>query len=138
MAKFTPGPWKARKTEYFNVPDDRQQIVVGTEEFSICRMTASGGTDGNILAMPDAHLIAAAPDMYEALELILELRSKELDSHLLSLNAKYPTLKMYAEAALAKAKGESVMANKNRDTAKIDEQAERLRKIRLNMEYGDE
>lgn len=30
------------------------------------------------------------------------------------------------------------MANENRDTSKIDEQAERLRKKRLNMEYGDE
>lgn len=52
-----------------------------------------------------AYLFKAAPDMLEALELILDLREKELGSWLLTPNAKYPTLKMYAEAAIAKAKG---------------------------------
>lgn len=54
----------------------------------------------------DQHLIEAAPELFEALELILDLRGKELGEWLLTPNAKYPTLKDYAEAALKKARGE--------------------------------
>ena len=56
--------------------------------------------------IPIAHMISAVPELIEALELILELRSKELGEWLLTPNAKHLTLKEYAQAALAKARGE--------------------------------
>lgn len=60
-AGHTAGPWKPRKTKFFNVPDDLQYLVVATDKETICRMTASNGPDGRDLAMPDAALIADAP-----------------------------------------------------------------------------
>lgn len=68
MGDHTPGPWEARASRFFNVPDSQQYLIVATEKETICRMTASNGPDGRELAMPDARLIAAAPDLLEALE----------------------------------------------------------------------
>lgn len=48
---------------------------------------------------PDAHLIAAAPDLLEALEKILEY-TDEMDGH-----EDWPPLRKAAEAAIAKARG---------------------------------
>ncbi len=73
MSKHTPGPWKVRVTRFFNVPDSGQYLVVGTDAESICRMTASEGPEMQEQAMPDARLIAAAPEMLEALEAAFQL-----------------------------------------------------------------
>lgn len=56
--------------------------------------------------IPIAHMISAVPELIEALELILDLRAKELGEWMLTPNAKHLTLKHYAETALAKARGE--------------------------------
>lgn len=61
--------------------------------------------------IPTAHMLSAVPELIEALELILELRGKELGEWLLTPNAKHLTLKEYAQAALAKAKGEENVTN---------------------------
>lgn len=55
--------------------------------------------------IPIAHMISAVPELIEALELILDLRAKELGEWMLTPNAKHLTLKQYAEAALSKARG---------------------------------
>ena len=70
-SKHTPGPWNVRETKFFNVPRELQCLVVGTDDISICRMTASEGVEGHRHAMPDARLIAAAPELLEAVERLL-------------------------------------------------------------------
>lgn len=98
--KFTPGPWSIEKP--FDEPGT--YITCANRRTSnplVCKLHPVN-IDAN------AHLIAAAPDLYEALELILELRGKELGEWLLTLNAKHLTLKEYAQAALAKARGEEI------------------------------
>ena len=50
-----------------------------------------------------ARLMFAAPDMLEALRLVRELHADCLNSRLLSVNAKYPTLLGYVDAAITKA-----------------------------------
>jgi hypothetical protein len=66
MDKHTPGPWFARLTKYYGKTDDQQDLTVGTDHESICILTASRGHTTE--AMPDARLIAAAPDLLEALQ----------------------------------------------------------------------
>jgi hypothetical protein len=57
----TPGPWRVEITE--------QAISVGTENVNICVMSCADGSLESEKA--DAHLIAAAPALVEALEELL-------------------------------------------------------------------
>ena len=85
-SKHTPGPWEVRVTRFFNVPDSGQYLVVGTDAESICRMTASEGPEMQEQAMPDARLIAAAPEMLEALKEVSEaFDDGEVDSHIIEI-----------------------------------------------------
>jgi hypothetical protein len=77
MSKHTPGPWRIGALE------SGQAAVDG----------ASGAEVTGWVSIPDAHLIAAAPDMLAALELLLPyLEDCRMDSE--------------ARAAIAKAKGQ--------------------------------
>ena len=96
-SKHTPGPWIAFSDEI----DDHTNIVSIADRTRLVLVLPR-----RLKSEPDVRLIAAAPDLLEALELILELRGKELGEWMLTPNAKYPTLKCYAEAALARARGE--------------------------------
>lgn len=110
-AKHTPGPW-----EYVPSNENHGPYVVGPfggdiadcytmsnlRDSAIC----NGGTSKPIpffheMADPNARLIAAAPDMYEALK---ECRDQLW--HLAKDKINNPWLKQ-ASAALAKARGES-------------------------------
>ena len=90
-AEFTPGPWKCIKDEMFDgriVPADAYGNSRG--DGPICQVfNAYGRKDNN------AHLIAAAPEMYEA------LRNIEND------DGRIPaSIWNMRNAALAKARGE--------------------------------
>lgn len=96
--KHTPGPWQV-----FNAPDGR--IFVETEtpqqqpHFStIAQVDPGYGRYGPPEA--NAHLIAAAPDLYEALGYLLAERCEDRLCGSLDCNR--------ARAALAKARGEQV------------------------------
>ncbi len=110
--KFTPGPWKA--TSFTLHTGEQVMRIVPTDAYGIINRGPGPICDvfSQKVGIPDescianSKLIAAAPDLYEALELILELRSKELGEWLLTPNAKHLTLKEYAQVALAKARGE--------------------------------
>lgn len=99
--QFTPGPWIA----FTDVVNNHTNLVSVNER---TRLVLS--LPGRDKSDPDVMLASAAPEMYEALELILELRGEELGSTMLTPNAKYMTLKQYAEAALSKARGEMSVA----------------------------
>jgi hypothetical protein len=105
MNKFTPGPWS---------PDDEIQqcptasalttrFFYGPNRLAIFRMGLGYESDETNEA--NAHLIAAAPDMYEALEDLLNEYS-DLMSDMYGNHDGSTTAYMKAEAALAKARGE--------------------------------
>lgn len=91
--KFTSGPWSMAGR--FN-PDSPSETVW------VWGPTPAGAQSGVVVAQgvrrADAHLIAAAPDMYAALECMMREAERDGD--------KYPALDV-ARAALAKARGES-------------------------------
>ena len=64
-AKFTPGPWVAK------FADDWKHWVVTANSMPL-HTPVVRLSDFDDSAGPDAHLIAAAPDLYTALERIVE------------------------------------------------------------------
>lgn len=93
--KFTPGPWTA---------DERGQVwrvelrIADTVPRGIAHVAPPSERVGN------RHLIAAAPDMYEALDRLLKLAEAKLDPDRKFL---FHGEMVQARVALAKARGES-------------------------------
>lgn len=85
--KFTPGPWMVHKR---NDEDNATLVVSDGENIADCNFFPRKNAHHN------AHLIAAAPDLYQALA--------EIDRWSRRQNIALPTSKVYA--ALAKARGE--------------------------------
>lgn len=89
MTKFTPGPWSLWRK------GDPSQVIAAGRVF--VAQTVGGNDQAN------AHLIAAAPDLYEALE--------SIQAEATRLRAKMPPSVfariVSARAALAKANGEA-------------------------------
>jgi len=104
MNKHTPGPWE--------VTDLRHSIVVRTEspnktKYGASRYAAIGGFDRSdpdqlSEALANARLIAAAPDLLEALELMLDRFRDTEGSH----GQWEEEATENARAAIAKARGE--------------------------------
>lgn len=66
--KSTPGPWKV-DTDFKLQEEDYHKISIGsTKEISGC------------ISMADARLIAASPDMIEALQLVLKTGNGPLET----------------------------------------------------------
>ena len=84
--KFTPGPWKAQLDEF-------GQMIVECPQNKLITLLLP---DDNENYVDDAHLIATAPELYNALELLLSAQGR----------IEEKAIKM-AQAALAKARGES-------------------------------
>ena len=94
--KFTPGPWRADKLESFGHPVwhiSQEDGAPYTPNYSDVCMTCPG--EKTAVQIANAHLIAAAPELYEALERC------RFDS----LNMTVEDLK-FIRAAMAKARGE--------------------------------
>ena len=85
--KWTKGPWK------FKPHGSRFRIIEAEQETSI----AIGQNQGDVESEANARLIASAPDLYEALESLLD-PSTDMLAHAGNVRK--------ARAALAKAKGE--------------------------------
>jgi hypothetical protein len=87
VAQFTEGPWRVQGGEVVSQHDP------------ICSMPVlyRASKEARAVLEADANLIAAAPELYEALELIVEQREAFFTEHAWKA----------AEAALAKARGES-------------------------------
>ena len=62
--KHTPGPWSTYVNTTTNVVV-RKMFADGLESSEICRVKSAN-------AIPDASLIAAAPDLFDALQLVVE------------------------------------------------------------------
>lgn len=96
MSKWTPGPWT------IDGPPDNQIVWSGPEE-RVCFLAHSNGHNEE-RDVATGHLIAAAPDLAEALEALMrqalqspDLRATEWGQEALEL----------ARAALRRAKGET-------------------------------
>lgn len=91
MSEWTPGPWEAVNERDVDTADGKCIAImgVGVDEFEA-----------------NAHLIAAAPDLYEALEKILRECGDEMSDGYLA-NFVHSDKASVARAALAKARGET-------------------------------
>ena len=86
-ATFTPGPWDADKWA------PGYTVSARDAHYSVCHLADCNNEEAN------AHLIAAAPDMFAALEILISLRDHPLSA------ATLETAYTNARAALAKARG---------------------------------
>ena len=94
MTKFTPGPWtvktgfvqSANNLLYWQIEKDHDCIVANQFYYA---------ADDEEASQANARLIAAAPDMYAALQLFI-----------IGANVSYITALEIARAAIAKADGE--------------------------------
>ena len=75
-AQFTPGPWVVKSTD----EDINTKTIIDSNEFWIAKVLNFNRVSDDIReSQANAHLIAAAPAMYEALQATLAyfLRSKQ-------------------------------------------------------------
>ena len=99
MSKHTPGPWEIEGTprqgwDIFSLGEERRYI------------TSEPMRERAISYEPDARLMAAAPELLEALEKIVELNAPGRRYKLHQLGMLVNTMLSIARAAVAKAKGE--------------------------------
>ena len=93
--KFTPGPWKAECIgKHWNNPDIENWIITYTDDGE--RIV------DHVYEAADAHLIAAAPDLLQALEAMLDAdRAYEYGGY---TESELAAIKQ-SRAAIAKARG---------------------------------
>lgn len=103
--KFTPRPWRvcngygrvwidAPDTKYSERDREYTRIILGADDYEDCKEVRSA----------DAHLIAAAPDLYEALDGLLADITEYQEINFLGGENNHWQVR--ARAALAKARGE--------------------------------
>ena len=106
MSEYTPGPWYAKLLEADGRVIERNGWEIRTPNWDVATWT---GRCGPIRKEADAHLIAAAPEMYEVLEFWLGAvqNSLALRLALTSLpEGAGPALIEMLQEAIEKAEGE--------------------------------
>lgn len=73
---YTKGEWEVGVSDIIGTGNDREHIVVGLKEnlHKIIAATGFAGADDESESIANANLISAAPDMYQALKEISDLR----------------------------------------------------------------
>lgn len=111
MSKHTPGPWSVPHSA-----DEESGCSCGyvfsesQRGFGAVATVPFGGEDENYpLAKANAKLIAAAPDLLEALQPFLDFADRELDLH---GDVIPESIIEAARAAIAKAKGEECLEDR--------------------------
>ena len=104
MSRFTPGPWRVSKSSMATVQRIDNPLIChgGSNIFSplIAEIYSDGG---RLPAKANARLIAAAPELYEALSMAIEaMRDHNIDE---SMAGEFEIL----TDALAKVEGKEVM-----------------------------
>lgn len=95
--KWTVGPWRISPFEVNNGAPNR--VVMGADGYGVAWLNGRSEAEHDA----DAHLIAAAPALYEALQLILPLAKGYASANRVGSNAEYIA---EAEQALSQAIGE--------------------------------
>jgi len=103
---FTPGPWT---TDYCDSVHQQYEIV-SPKGYTVATVlpTSEKGTlsDARDNDKADAHLIASAPDLYEALVEYVSAFGQALEAHNIPFGAAQRHSDRKARAALRKARGE--------------------------------
>ena len=97
MSRHTPGPWFV--AGYAGEHDEAGAHIKASDGTSVAHTAPEGG-GGWLSYVADARLIAAAPDLLEALAGIVEIGKRDMS------NPKYDGYFKSARAAIAKAGGE--------------------------------
>lgn len=93
MSKHTPAPWTVREVTGLSIPGQRAFAIDFNED--------QEQVVDWVYEEADAHLIASAPELLEALNLLLGKAYKQ------NFNDSYPDILEKCEAAISKAKGEA-------------------------------
>ena len=102
MSKHTPGPWEIKYH-----PDPCYRYISGPQHIALAQVVwCMEDEDRSPECEANAHLIAAAPELLEALEKIVELNGPGRIYKLNELGMLVSTMLSIARAAIAKAKGE--------------------------------
>ena len=98
-AQFTPGPWVVKSTD----EDINTKTIIDSNEFWIAKVLNFNRVSDDIReSQANAHLIAAAPAMYEALSQVQAFIKTLVEADVLA----YPTkLTGAVKVALAQAEG---------------------------------
>jgi hypothetical protein len=94
--KHTPGPWHVDEDDRPGMSWNRH-IYSSATDHAVCFMAHSGGVDAE-RDKATAHLIAAAPELLDALRAYVREHQNLLEGH-----STTPTLMADAEAAIQKA-----------------------------------
>lgn len=107
-AQFTPGPWEVGKNRFLQpVIRARNSYVVATAEVDFGGCERSSEKDDALRTREaNARLIAAAPELYEALEVIAGCGAVDVSNTAIVVGNKANVVLQQAWAALAKARGE--------------------------------
>ena len=104
MSGWTKGPW-VKKTQRVKNADEWQIVGDGWGVANVSPLLRAGGyTEGE----SNANLIAAAPDLYEALEGLLAVAPAKAPASglIIGIDKQHAAAITAARAALAKARGE--------------------------------
>lgn len=111
--KWTKGPWKREPDHPVTGYADIDDHIVGADGCTVADCYGPRELQPQRTNLPlaeqcrsNAHLIASAPELYEALDEVMALLRKEAPGTPLN-NHRFDALGMKAHAALAKACGES-------------------------------
>lgn len=97
--KWTPGPWRATFGDLVRIRSYKSPVIVA----GVHRPGMRTGNPNDVECYANAHLIAAAPDLYEVVAAALD----EYETHNgRKTSASDPHWSVSARAALAKARGE--------------------------------
>lgn len=102
--KWTPGPWAVGISSGNGIPCVDAIDTKDGKLFEVCEVWGEErDTEETHMSRANAHLIAAAPEMYGAIEWALAVFSPDTPEHAAILEAMH--------AALAKASGEKTYTN---------------------------
>jgi hypothetical protein len=106
MVKHTPGPWKVQEFNYMGVLHYNVVHSYGSYPVGLAHTTLycdKGCKPNHDLERANAYLIAAAPELLRALEMLVE--RTDFDP-VRNMDGVYPALDL-AKRTIAKAKGEA-------------------------------
>lgn len=103
MANHTPGPWRVRETDPNAFGFCRVEAEHQNRLLFVCNQTRENATDADIM-LANSRLIAAAPELLEALEWLSSYVSDCEDPHD-ATGDQLHRLQLKASAAIKKAKG---------------------------------
>ena len=107
--KFTPGPWRVSDVDHEGIADDSYHFIAAGKE---CH---GNGPDGGFeiagcMSTSDARLIAAAPELFEALREFIRIQDAYANAIYCEdaeeADKAMESLRKSARAAIAKATGE--------------------------------